>query len=187
MSRYAAPLRWEEIFIYQMVQAEVMENEGEFLALGWSICVGLCNRDPELRIVTELAWSWPRPALKVLGLWLERNICENSCNLALNCSVFTNTDAKLEEHHVIARENVCPATNISDAAAAAFGYIALDSESVHVPQLCLNSGIVLWAGALALQRCPTAGMRPAVAKWDTAAAQQSGTPATNSLHAISVW
>lgn len=50
----------------------------------------------------------------------------------------------------------------------------LDSESIHVPQLCLSSGAVLWAGALTLQ-------------WDTATAQQSGTPATNSLHAISVW
>lgn len=98
-----------------------------------------------------------------------------------------NTDAKLKEHHVIAMENVCPATNISEAAAAAFGYIVLDSESIHVPQLCLISGVVLWAGTLALQRCPTAGVWPVMAKWDTAAAQQSGTPATNSLYAISVW
>lgn len=88
------------IFIYQMLQAEVMENEGEFLALGWSICVGLCNRDAELRIVTELAWSWPETSFKSTWSWLERNSCENSCDLALSCSVFVSTDAKLEEHHV---------------------------------------------------------------------------------------
>lgn len=38
-----------------------------------------------------------------------------------------NTDAKLEEHRVAAMENVCPTTNISKAAAA-FGYVALESQ-----------------------------------------------------------
>lgn len=51
-----------------------------------------------------------------------------------------NTDAKLEEHHVVAMENVCPPTNISKAAAT-FGYIAPESEpelrscAPAVPQL----------------------------------------------------
>lgn len=51
-----------------------------------------------------------------------------------------NTDAKLE-HHVVVMENVCSTTNISKVTAAAFGYIALESESEScscapaVPQL----------------------------------------------------
>lgn len=53
-----------------------------------------------------------------------------------------NTDVKVEEHHVIPMENICPTTSEA-AAAAAFGYIALDPESVHVSQLCLSSGVVL--------------------------------------------
>lgn len=50
-----------------------------------------------------------------------------------------NTDAKLEEHHVVAMENVCPITNISKA--TAFGYVGPESESESslcapaVPQL----------------------------------------------------
>lgn len=40
-----------------------------------------------------------------------------------------NTDADLEKRHVVAMENVCPATNISTVAAAAFGYLVLESES----------------------------------------------------------
>lgn len=96
-----------------------------------------------------------------------------------------NTDAKLGEHHVIPMENVCPNTNISEA--AAFGYSELDSESVHVPQLCLSSEAVPVDWSMGSAEVPTTGLWPMVAEWDTAAAQQSGTPATNSLHAISVW
>lgn len=82
-----------------------------------------------------------------------------------------NTDAKLEEHHVIPVENVYPTTDISEAAAA-FGYLVLDSESVLIPQLCLVFGAVLHP-----QRCLAFGVWPVVAKWGTAAALQSGTPA----------
>lgn len=52
-----------------------------------------------------------------------------------------NTDAKLEEHHIVVMENVCSTTNISKVAAAAFGYMALKPESEScscapaVPQL----------------------------------------------------
>lgn len=100
-----------------------------------------------------------------------------------------NTDAKLEEHHVIAMENVCPTTNISQVAAAAFGYIAPEYEpefsscAPAVPQLRICP--VGWS--IGSTEVPTTGMWLAVAEWDAAAAEQSGTPATNSLHAISVW
>lgn len=50
-----------------------------------------------------------------------------------------NTDAKLEEHREIPMENIYPTTS----EAAAFGYIALDPESVHVSQLWPHSGVVL--------------------------------------------
>lgn len=74
-----------------------------------------------------------------------------------------NTDAKLEEHHVIPVENVYPTTDISEAAAA-FGYLVLDSESVLIPQLCLVFGAVLhqqrclafgvwWPSGTLLQHC----------------------------------
>lgn len=56
-----------------------------------------------------------------------------------------NTDAKLEEHHVVAMENVCPTTNISQVAAAAFGSVApgyepeFSSCAPAVPQLRICS------------------------------------------------
>lgn len=127
------------IFIYQMLEAEVMENEGEFLALGWSICVGLCNRDPELRIVTELAWSWPGTSFKSTWclarkeyLWEQLQfgtelqcICEHRCETRrASC----NSNGKYLPNH---------------SEAAAFGCIALNPESVHMSQLCLSSRVVL--------------------------------------------
>jgi len=96
-----------------------------------------------------------------------------------------NTDAKLEEHHVVAMENVCPTTNISKVAAA-FGYVAPESESdLHscapaVPQL--RSCPVGWS--IGSMEVPNHWH---VAKQDTAATEQRGTPSTNSSCAISVW
>lgn len=98
------------IFIYQMLQAEVMENEGEFLALGWSICVGLCNRDAELRIVTELAWSWPETSFKSTWSLARKEYLWEQLQFGTSCSVFVSTDAKLEEHHVIPMGNAQPLT-----------------------------------------------------------------------------
>lgn len=61
-------------------------------------------------------------------LSLEGGICESSYSLAPSHRAFMDTDAKLEEHHVAAKENVCPATNVPTAAAA-FGCAAPGSES----------------------------------------------------------
>lgn len=71
----------------------------------------------------------------------------------------------------------CSTTNISEAAAAS-GYTVLDSGSVHVPHLCLSSGVVSSMGSAEVPHCWCVGH---------AAAQRSGTPAASSLHAISVW
>lgn len=77
----------------------------------------------------------------------------------------------------------CSTTNISEAAAVS-GYTVLDSGSVHVPHLCLSSGVVSSMGSAEVPHrwCVAHG-----GKVGHAAAQQSGTPAASSLHAISVW
>lgn len=126
-----------------MLQTEVMENEGEFLALGWSICVGLCNRDPELRIVTELAWSWPETSFKSTWSLARKEYLWEQLQFGteLQC---------IREHRCKTRRASCNSSGKClpnhwhfRSSSSSFWCIVLDSESILLALLCLVSGVVL--------------------------------------------